>query len=219
MGIVASPRRAAGRPSQICLEDIERVGAQIGLRDLTVQAVAAELGVTPAALYRHVDGKFGLETVVGERILTGLQIADDPGHDVAEYLTSAAVQFRQFLLDHPGLATYVQILFPRGPVGEGLMAGQVASLMQRGCRPDAAVMACTTVALIVISVAAAEETRRDHAEQIAGMQQRREQALQAYVEQGLTETQMDADSYFTYVISSCLHGILESTGIGPGQKD
>lgn len=211
--MVVSPRRPVGRPSRISVDDIERVGVPMGLRDLTVQAVATELGVTPTALYRHVDGKFGLETVVGERILADLQIVDDPDHSAAEHLLSSAQQLRAFLLEHPGLPTYVQLLFPRGPAGEALLAGEIAALIGRGCSPKAAMMATTTVALIVISIAAAEENRRDHAARIPGMEERRQAALEAYVDNGLADTEMDAEAYFSYVIWSCLNGILRSSGI------
>ncbi len=211
--MVMSPRRPVGRPPRITVDDIERVGVRIGLRDLTVQAVALELGVSSTALYRHVDGKFGLETVVGERILSDLQIADNPDHDAAEHLLSSAQQLRAFLLAHPGLPAYVQLLFPRGPAGEALLAGEVAALIRRGCSPEAAMMATTTVALIVISVAAAEENRREHAARIPGMAERRQEALESYVDHGLPDTAMDADAYFSYVVWSCLNGILLSSGI------
>lgn len=195
------------------MHDIERVGLRLGLRDLTVPAVAAELGVTAAALYRHVDGKFGLETLIGERILADLRLVDDPEHDIAQHLLSSAAQLREFLLAHPGMAGYVQVLFPRGPAGEALIAAEVSSLVERGCTPDAAVMACTTVALIVISLAAAEENRAQRSAHIPGIDEQRQTALQAYVDHGMTGGEMDPATYFSYVIWSCLHGILNSAGI------
>lgn len=211
---MVSPKRPGGRPPKIAIADIERAGVRLGLRALTVPAVAAELGVTTAALYRHVDGKFGLETLVGERILADLDLVDDPTHDVAEHLVSMAVQLREFLMAHPGLTTYVQVLFPRGRSGEALLAREVATLVARGCSPDAAVMAGTTVALLVISLTAAEESRREHSAHLEAIEERRQRALQSYVEQGMDQPEMDQDAYFRYVISSCLHGILHSTGVG-----
>ncbi|QLL06647.1 TetR/AcrR family transcriptional regulator [Mycobacterium vicinigordonae] len=198
------------------MADIERIGLGIGLRDLTVAAVATELGVSPAALYRHVGGKFGLETLVGERILSELRLVDNPTHDVAEHLVATAEQFRGFLLANPGLSSYVQVLFPRGPAGEALIAGQISSLINRGCSAEAAMMACTTVALIVMSVAAAEENRRDRSRQVAEIERRRQEALGVYAKHGLADTEMDADAYFSYVIRSCLNGILHTTGIQSG---
>ncbi|MFM9797423.1 TetR/AcrR family transcriptional regulator, partial [Streptomyces turgidiscabies] len=58
-------RKTGGRQAQITVADIEREGLRLGLPNLTVNGVATALGVSPTALYRHVDGKLGLEELVG----------------------------------------------------------------------------------------------------------------------------------------------------------
>lgn len=96
--------KIGGRPRVIDEADIARVGVEIGLRHLSLNAVAARLGVSSTALYRHVDGRWGLERLVGESLLSELRLTDDPAHGVVEHLLSAALQLRSFLLQHRGLA-------------------------------------------------------------------------------------------------------------------
>lgn len=102
----------AGRPRQIDIDDIVRAGRELGMHRLSLNAVAARLEVTPAALYRHVDGRWGLERLVGESLLADPRLRDDPGHDTARHLLSFGLRLRAFVLERPGLAAYLQTLFP-----------------------------------------------------------------------------------------------------------
>ena len=214
-----SGRRVGGRPPRIGLADIERAGREIGLDALTVQAVAARLDVTPTALYRHVDGKFGLETLVGESVLAELRITDDPDGDTAEHLLSFAAQLRDFVLSHPGLCAYLQVLFPRGRSGARLLEGEIAALVRRGYRPDAAAVVCSTVAVLAISMAAAEERRR--AGTAAPGFERALAETRALIGEGglLAEAHADMpaiedETHFRLVITACLHGILATAPPG-----
>jgi len=210
-------RRAVGRPPRISLSDIERVGVEIGLADLTVQRVAGALGVTSTALYRHIDSKFGLENVVGERILADLHLVDSSEHDTAEHLLSFAEQLREFLLANPGLSAYVQVLFPRGRSGAALLEAEIEALVRRGYTPRAANLVCTTVALLAIALTSAEENRRNRAAMVPGFEHQQQAAEALFETETLAEAHrefpnMETEDYFRYVISSCLHGILPSTG-------
>lgn len=139
-----------GRPPRIDRADIVRAGRALGMAGLSVKAVAAELGVSATALYRHVDGRWGLERLVGESLLTDLELTDDPQHTVAQHLLSVGLELRSFLLDHPGLAVYLQTLFPRGEGGRRLLAGQAEALGRRGYSPDAAIVLSSAVASVAI---------------------------------------------------------------------
>lgn len=156
--------RVGGRPRQIEAEDIVRVGRELGLPRLTMNAVAQRLGVSSTALYRHVDGRWGLERLVGESILGELTLDDDPAHDTAAHLLAVGLQLRWFLLQHPGLAAYVQTLFPRGENGRRLLAGETEALGRRGYAPDAAIVLSSAVASVAIGYAAAEDLQRQRAE-------------------------------------------------------
>lgn len=159
MQTVAS--RQGGRPPLIALEDIVRAGRELGLRRLSINAVAARLGVSPTALYRHVEGRWDLERLVGERLLTELNLHDDPTADTEQHLLSLALQLRDFTAEHPGLASYLQVLFPRGEAGARLLAGEVEALSRRGYGADAAMVLSSAVATLAISLAAREENNAD----------------------------------------------------------
>lgn len=156
--------RSGGRPRQVETDDIIRVGRELGLSRLSMNAVADSLGVSATALYRHVDGRWELERLIGESILADLRLGDDPAHDAVQHLLAAGLQLRSFVLAHHGLAAYVQALFPRGESGRQLLSGEVEALGRRGYAPDAAMVLASAVASIAIGYAAAEEVQRERAE-------------------------------------------------------
>lgn len=144
-------------------DDIVRVGRELGLSRLSMHGVAKRLGVSATALYRHVDGRWGLENLVGESILAELRLDDDHEHDAVRHLLSAGLQLRSFVLRHRGLAVYLQTLFPRGESGRTLLAGEVEALGRRGYAPDVSIVLASAVASIAIGYAAAEDVQRERA--------------------------------------------------------
>lgn len=151
------PTNAGGRPSTIASDDIVRVGREIGMRNLSLKAVAAKLGVSAAALYRHVDGRWGLERVVGESVLSDLVLVDEHTDDLEQHLVRFADQLRRHVLAHPGLGAYMQALFPRGAGGSALLRQAQNALVRRGYEPSAAVVLSSAVASVTINIAAGEE--------------------------------------------------------------
>ncbi|WP_244897789.1 TetR/AcrR family transcriptional regulator [Mycobacterium alsense] len=139
------------------MEDVVRAGRELGMQRLSVNAVAARLGVSATALYRHVASRWELERLVGESLLAELELRDDPASDTEPHLLSFALQLRDFTAGHPGLASYLQVLFPRGDAGARLLATEVGALGRRGYSPDAAVVLSSAVATLAISLAAREE--------------------------------------------------------------
>ncbi|MFJ2617804.1 TetR/AcrR family transcriptional regulator [Glutamicibacter sp. NPDC087344] len=166
---------AGGRPRKLTTEDIIRAGRQIGLAQLSLNAVASRLSVTPAALYRHVANRWELERMVGEDILAELILTDDPQQDTAQHLLSVGLQLRAFILDHPGLAAYVQTLFPRGASGRRLLSMEATALGKRGYSVEAALVLSSAVASVAIGYAATEELQRTRGE---GYATQRNAALQ-----------------------------------------
>ncbi|MDT5219327.1 MAG: hypothetical protein QOF15_1432, partial [Mycobacterium sp.] len=82
----ADASRAGGRPRLISLDDVLRVGRELGMRRLSVNAVAAQLGVSATALYRHVESRWALERLVGESLLAELELFDDADDDTEQQL-------------------------------------------------------------------------------------------------------------------------------------
>ncbi|MBU8841770.1 TetR/AcrR family transcriptional regulator, partial [Mycolicibacterium goodii] len=69
--------RVGGRPPLITVADIVSVGRELGMRRLSINAVAPRLGVSATALYRHIDGRWELERLVGESLLADLELGQD----------------------------------------------------------------------------------------------------------------------------------------------
>ncbi|MGZ4564300.1 MAG: TetR/AcrR family transcriptional regulator [Mycobacterium sp.] len=149
--------RQGGRPPLITLDDVIAIGRDLGMRRLSINAVAARLGVSATALYRHIDGRWELERLVGESLLAELDLRDDPSADTERHLLSFALQLQDFTAEHPGLASYLQVLFPRGDAGRRLLAAEVEALSRRGYSTDAAMVVSSAVATLAISLAAREE--------------------------------------------------------------
>lgn len=187
------------------------------MRDLSLGAVAARLGISATALYRHVDGRWGLEQLVGEGILAELVLADDPTQGPVPHLLSTALQLRAFLLDHPGLAGYVQTLFPRGEGGRRVLASAGEALERRGYLPDAAVVLVAAVASLAIGFAAAEEAQRERADGLAKARRVAHGALHtdprlARSHRDLPE--VDADEYVRMWLGAAIRGCV--TAAPPG---
>jgi AcrR family transcriptional regulator len=160
--------RQRGRPPLITLDDVIAIGRDLGMRRLSINAVAARLGVSATALYRHVEGRWDLERLVGESLLGELDLRDDRDADTQQHLMSFALQLQDFSAQHPGLASYLQVLFPRGEAGRRLLGAEVEALSRRGYSAEAAIVLSSAVATLAISLAAREEsnagaTGEDHA--------------------------------------------------------
>ncbi|MBP6683890.1 MAG: TetR family transcriptional regulator [Leucobacter sp.] len=209
--------RVGGRPAQIELEDIIAAGREVGLRELSMSAVAARLGVSSAALYRHVDGRWGLERLVGEDILQELTIEDDPELATVPHLLSLATQLRAFILKHPGLAAYVQTLFPRGEGGRELLASATRALGHRGYAPDAAIVLCSAVASLAIGFAAAEEAQLERA---AELDEQRTSALDEILADPrlaaahLALPEVDTGEYVRMWLGAAIHGFVAAAPPG-----
>ena len=104
------PPATRGRPRTITRERIVEAGIEIGLPSITFIGVAAALGVSHMALYKHIANLDALKSMVAEEIFTRWQIpradADRRG-GLKEYMILFATSVRVFVKAHPGLTPYV----------------------------------------------------------------------------------------------------------------
>ncbi len=171
------PVRRGGRARLVTVKEIVRAGRALGMRRLSVKAVANELEVSATALYRYVESRWELERLVGESLLAELKLPDDPEENTEQHLLSFALRLREFTLVHPGLASYMQVLFPRGEDGMRLLAAEADALGRRGYAPDVAVVLSGAVASLAISLAASEESDTE-ARQGEGFEQEQRTAVE-----------------------------------------
>ena len=94
-----APRPSTLTRSRILDAALELAAAE-GITAVTMRAVAAQLGVTPMALYRHVAGKQELLDGVVERLLEELPVPD-PALEPATRLTRIAEGLRAVARRHP----------------------------------------------------------------------------------------------------------------------
>ena len=106
----SQPPATRGRPRTITRERIVEAGIEIGLPGITFVGVAAALGVSHMALYKHVANLEALKNLIAEEIFTRWQIprvdADQRG-ELKDYLTRFVTSIREFVKANPGLTPYV----------------------------------------------------------------------------------------------------------------
>jgi len=105
--IAPAPR---GRPRSITHERIVDAGIEIGLPALTFTGVAAALGVSHMALYKHVPSLDALRRLVAEEIFRRWDIPPVCGcsrRELPAYLGQFVASLRALVKAHPGLAPYL----------------------------------------------------------------------------------------------------------------
>lgn len=206
--------RVGGRPPLITVADIVSVGRELGMRRLSINAVATRLGVSATALYRHIDGRWELERLVGESLLADLELGQDDSGGIEEHLLAFGMRLHRFALANPGLARYMQLLFPRGEAGARLLADEVAILGRRGYPPEAAALLSSSVALIAIGVAAQHEMKAEASHSDDGYNRERDAAaerLAADTELGPVHTagmQLTGEQYLAFLLNAVIRGLL-----------
>lgn len=99
-----------GRPRTITRERIADAGIEIGLPNITFVGVAAALGVSHMALYKHVPSLEELKHLVAEEIFSRWQIPRVAGRrrkPLKDYMLVFAAAVRDFVKMHPGVTPYV----------------------------------------------------------------------------------------------------------------
>lgn len=182
-----------GRPRTITRERIADTGIRIGLPNITFVGVAAALGVSHMALYKHVPSLEDLKFLIAEEIFSRWQIprpatgARDP---LRAYLTVFAASVRDFVKAHPGVTPYVmrRLAATQSMLdkihGHQRYIAQVYELSQAQARWALATIAfhCFAVADTVYSVAGREPVvNADRAMEEAEMEAELNQGMQALI--------------------------------------
>lgn len=99
-----------GRPRSITRERIADAGISIGLPGITFVGVAAALGVSHMALYKHVPSLEALKHLIAEEIFKRWELPQAASPEqvgLEEYLTEFTASTRQFVKAHPGVTPFV----------------------------------------------------------------------------------------------------------------
>jgi AcrR family transcriptional regulator len=92
-----------GRPPRIDRGQIAEAAHEIGLADLTLKAVADQLGVSVAGLYHHIEGKDDLLRLAAEYSATQVRLPEEHGQHWALWLLEWAIYNRNAFLADPAL--------------------------------------------------------------------------------------------------------------------
>ena len=107
---LSRPPSTRGRPRTITRERIADAGIAIGLPNITFIGVAAALGVSHMALYKHVPNLEALKYLIAEETFNRWQIPRVSGEkrgDLKDYLGRFVTSIREFVKANPGLTPYV----------------------------------------------------------------------------------------------------------------
>jgi AcrR family transcriptional regulator len=159
----ADEENSMGRRPQIdravVLDAALQLADESGLEAVTMHAVAQRLGVTPMALYRHVDGKQALLDGLVERLLTGhpLAPADAPW---SGRLTAMAEAIRSTARQHPAVFPLLLTRPAVTPTARSVRDYVQAALREAGLAADDAARAERLISTTVLGFAASEAAGR-----------------------------------------------------------
>ena len=104
------PALPRGRPRTITRERIANAGIALGLPKITIVGIAAKLGISHMALYKHVPSLDALKRLVAEEIFLRWRLPqpEDEGCGTLEaYLPKFSLSLWTLIDAHPGLAPYL----------------------------------------------------------------------------------------------------------------
>jgi AcrR family transcriptional regulator len=124
-------RRRALTRERVVAEALAIISAD-GAGALGMRALAARLGVVPAALYRHVRSKEQLCDLVVDGVLAEVDGQIDHGLSWTEQVRVLACRLREVLEDHPGIAAMLKTRDPLGPHSLALAEALLTALRASG---------------------------------------------------------------------------------------
>ena len=152
-----------GRRAQISRDAVVQAAMAVadaeGLEALTMQAVAARLGVTPMALYRHVQDKADLLDQLVEALLTEFPL---PPTDLPwdERLRALGRSIRAVARRHPAVFPLLLQRPATTPESRRVRDAVCAGLEEAGFEPEAAKRAERLISTAILGFAASEAAGR-----------------------------------------------------------
>ncbi len=114
-----------------------------GLESLSVRRLAASLGVTPMAVYNHVEDKHALLVALFDRVVLTYRPLEHDEPEIEAWLATTFGRMHRAMREHPSLASLLGAWFELGPgpITLDLLEGCLARLLAAGFESDAAVRA------------------------------------------------------------------------------
>ena len=193
----------------ISREDIVQAAVEIvragGYEEMTIRSLAAELGVAPMSLYRHIRDKDDLLAEVVDRLLAPAWRPSAAEDDWQAWLIEAAAKLRHFLVAQPA-ALHVYLSHPvASPAAIERMNTMLDVLRRTGADEETARRAYGALHTYTIGFAALEASRAGWVPDSGQDSNRLACQLAAYT---TTEQFIDGLRYL-------LEGIGRNAGTGP----
>lgn len=99
-----------GRPRTITRERLADAGIAMGLPQATLVGIAAHIGVSPKALYKHFSGFEELKQLIAEEIFLRWSLPALPksdGEGLESYMTKFSDSMWELVKNHTGIAPYM----------------------------------------------------------------------------------------------------------------
>jgi TetR/AcrR family transcriptional regulator, tetracycline repressor protein len=166
MSLPASPTRQRAPWGTMSREQVVQAAMNVvasgGFEDMTIRSLAAQLGVAPMSLYRHVRDKNDLLTEVVDRMLARVWRPRIPARDWQVWVADAAERLRAFLVGQPA-ALHVFLLGPVvSPNNIARMDAMIGVLREAGIDDEAARRAFAALHTYTIGFAALQASRGRH---------------------------------------------------------
>jgi TetR/AcrR family tetracycline transcriptional repressor len=139
--------RSRGRPPSLSkhqvVEAALRVTREVGLDNLSMRALARELGVPPMTIYHYAPSREYLHTLVVDDILSEIRVPSPDEGDWEERLRKLHSDARRVFAEHPGVSAHLG----DGGSSEGarLADGVLTILAEGGFGSEAAVVCFATL--------------------------------------------------------------------------
>lgn len=133
-----------GRPQLIDMEKIVETALLLGLNNLSMNAVARELGVSTTALYRYVKSRDALIDACIDEFCAKIEM---PSADLKwrEYLQSLSRSFRDAFKAMPGISAYGMKIGPTTSAAFAIVDRSLGVLMRDGFNEKEAMSAFSIV--------------------------------------------------------------------------
>ena len=139
--------RPRGRPPSLSTDGVVqaalRLTREVGLENLSMRALARELGVPPMTIYHYAPSREYLHALVVDDILSQVRVPGSDEGNWEERLRKLLHDARRVFAEHPGVSAH----FGDGGSDEGarLADGVLTILSDGGFSPEGAVVCFTTL--------------------------------------------------------------------------
>ena len=206
-----------GRPNVVNRERILDVARALGLRDLTMQAVAVELGVSTPALYHYFPNKKELLSALAGEYVAELPEPVDSGQGWRGWMVESSASSFEMLKRFPEAVQYMNATPPADAQLEMMDRG-FEQLLRAGFSPENARSAMDLLTRFIFKAAHSRETT------LANIEKLRPDLLEAQSEEWLpslrrvvhTTSDRDPMDVFKLELACLLDGI--ESRLGPQSK-